>query len=66
MRQQMKADLMLVMVTGFWGISYLLMDLALEEMEPFGLNAFRFLGAFLLAALLLFHRVKIVKKTTMK
>lgn len=66
MRQQMKADLMLVMVTGFWGISYLLMDLALEEMEPFSLNAFRFLGAFLLAAVFFFPRVKNVNKTTLK
>ena len=31
MHTQLKADLMLVLVTFFWGISYLLTDLALTE-----------------------------------
>lgn len=55
MRTQLKADLMLVLVTFFWGLSYLLTDLALGELGVFTLNALRFLIAFA-AALLLFPR----------
>ncbi|MBQ6684476.1 MAG: DMT family transporter [Firmicutes bacterium] len=66
MSKQVKADLMLVLVTAFWGISYLLMDLALTEFGAFELNAFRFLGAFFLAAIAFFPRIKTVNKTTLK
>ncbi|MBQ8590826.1 MAG: DMT family transporter [Firmicutes bacterium] len=66
MTKQVKADLMLVLVTAFWGISYLLMDLALTEIGPFSLNAFRFLGAFFLAAIAFFPRVRGVNKATLK
>lgn len=54
MRTQVKADLMLVLVTFFWGISYLLTDLALGELGPFTLNALRFLIAFAAAGLFVF------------
>ena len=43
---------MLVLVTLCWGVSYYLMDLCLADMDPFTLNAHRFLGAFVIAALL--------------
>ena len=45
--KQMKADFMLILVTLCWGISYYLMDLCLADMDPFTLNAFRFLGGVL-------------------
>ena len=41
--------MMLVLVTLFWGVSYLLMDTALEDLEPFTLNFIRFFGAFVIA-----------------
>ena len=66
MSKQVKADLMLVLVTAFWGISYLLMDLALTEVGVFSLNAFRFLGAFFLAAMVFFPKVKNVNRITLK
>ena len=66
MSKQVKADLMLLLVTAFWGVSYLLMDLALEEVGPFSLNAFRFLGAFFVAAICFFPKVKNVNKETLK
>ena len=47
----------LVLVTMCWGISYFLMDLCLEEMDPFTLNAYRFLGAFVIAAIVSFPRL---------
>ena len=51
MTQQIKADLMLLLVTFAWGISYYLMDLSLEELGPFTLNAHRFLIAFVVAVI---------------
>ena len=66
MNKQLKADLMLVLVTLCWGISYYLMDLALTDMDPFTLNAHRFLGAFAVAGLLSYKKVKTVNRTTLK
>ena len=62
----MKADFMLILVTLCWGISYYLMDLCLADMDPFTLNAFRFLGAFLIAAVFSWNKIKTVNKTTLK
>lgn len=65
MKTQLKADLMLVLVTLGWGVSYYMMDLCLAEMDPFTLNAFRFLGAFLVAGILAFPKLKTVNRTTL-
>ena len=46
MNKQRKADLLLVLITAFWGMSYFLTDLCLSGMTPMGLNAFRFLIGF--------------------
>ena len=66
MTTQRKADMALVLVTMCWGISYFLMDLCLEEMDPFTLNAWRFLGAFAVAAVFSFPRIRNVNKVTLK
>lgn len=66
MSKQRKSDLALVLVTMCWGISYFLMDLCLEEMDPFMLNTYRFLGAFAVAAPLTFRRLRSVNRITMK
>lgn len=66
MRTQLKADMMLVLVTLCWGISYYLMDLCLLEMDTFNLNAFRFLGAFIVAVIVAFPKLRGVNKTTLK
>lgn len=66
MRTQLKADLMLVLVTLCWGISYYMIDICLVEMDTFNLNAFRFLGAFIIAAIFTFPKLKGVSKTTLK
>ena len=42
------------------------MDLSIEELDPFTLNAFRFLGAFAIAALVSFKKIRTVNKTTLK
>ena len=62
----MQADLMLILVTLCWGVSYYLMDLSLVDMDPFTLNAHRFLGAFFIAAAISWKKVKTVNKTTLK
>lgn len=66
MSKQVKADGILILVTLCWGVSYLLMDISLTELDPFTLNAFRFLGAFAIAAILSWKKLKTVNKTTLK
>ena len=66
MTNQMKADLMLLMVTLFWGVSYWLVNVSLAEVGPFTLNALRFLVAFFIAVIFAFPKLKTVDKTTMK
>lgn len=57
--------MMLVLVTLFWGVSYLLMDTALEDSEPFTLNFIRFFGAFVIAAAAFFPKIRNVNKITL-
>ena len=66
MRTQVKADMLLVLVTLCWGVSYYMIDLCLVEMDTFNLNAFRFLGAFIVAAVFTLPKLKTVNKTTLK
>lgn len=66
MKTQVKADLMLVLVTLCWGVSYYLMDVALSDLEPFTLNAYRFIGAFIVAGIFTYGRLKTVNRTTLK
>lgn len=65
-KKQMQADLMLILVTLCWGVSYYLMDICLADMDPFTLNSFRFLGAFAIAAIFSWNRIKKVNKETLK
>lgn len=57
---------MLVLVTLCWGVSYYLMDVSLTDMGPFTLNAYRFLGAFVIGGLLSLRKLKGVNKQTLK
>lgn len=65
MKTQLKADLMLVLVTLCWGVSYYLMDVSLADMGPFTLNAQRFIGAFLVAGIFSYKKLKSVNKVTL-
>ena len=65
-KKKMQADLMLIVVTLCWVVSYYLMDISLADMDPFTLNAHRFLGAFFIAAALTWKKVKNVNKITLK
>lgn len=57
---------MLLLVTLFWGISYWLIDISLAVVDPFTLNAYRFLIAFFIALIVAFPRLKNVNKITLK
>lgn len=61
---RIKADLMMVMVTMFWGASYLFMKMGLHSIQEFNLIALRFGIAFLIAVLVFYRRLlKIDGKT---
>ena len=66
MNQQRKADLLLVMVTAFWGASYFLTDLCLGHMPPLCLNAFRFLVAFAVLGAVYFRRLRHISRQTLR
>lgn len=66
MTKQLKADLMLLLVTLCWGVSYLLVDISLVDMGSFTLNANRFLIAFVVAVILAFPKLKNISKETLK
>lgn len=66
MTKQNKADMMLLLVTFAWGISYYLMDLSLQELGPFTLNALRFSIAFIVAFVFILPKIKTVSLETLK
>lgn len=66
MTKQMKADMMLLLVTLGWGVSYLMVDISLEDMGSFTLNANRFLIAFAVVAAFFHRKLKNVSKETLK
>lgn len=65
MSKQRRADLLLVMVTAFWGASYYLSDLCLEDLPPLNLTAFRFGSAFLLLGVIFWKKVIHVNRRTL-
>lgn len=66
MNKQIKADLMLLMITVFWGASYMLTKLGLGNLEPFNLTAIRFIIAFILSAAVFHKKVLSADKKTIK
>ncbi len=56
----------LVLVTMSWGMSNLLMTFCLEELGEMTLNAYRFLGAFILIGAVMFKRIRHVNRETIK
>lgn len=66
MSKQRKADLLLVMVTAFWGTSYYLTDLCLQDLPPMCLNAFRFLSAFLVLGIVFHKNLRSLNRVTLR
>lgn len=64
MRMQLKADLMLLMITFFWGASILLTKIGLNYVQEYNLISLRFTIAFLLSGIVFYkHLIKIDFKT---
>lgn len=64
MKIQLKADLMLLLVTFFWGASILLTKVGLNYMQEYNLIALRFIIAFLLSGIVFYkHLIKIDFRT---
>ncbi|TQR19420.1 DMT family transporter [Psychrobacillus vulpis] len=61
-----KADLLILLVTIFWGSSYLFMKMGLNSISEFNLIALRFGLAFILAAFIFFRRLLQVNLETLK
>jgi drug/metabolite transporter (DMT)-like permease len=57
MKKHVKADLMLIMITVFWGGSYILTKLGLDSLQPFNLIAIRFIIAFLISGIVFKNRI---------
>ncbi|UQZ89341.1 EamA family transporter [Deltaproteobacteria bacterium Smac51] len=66
MKAQLKADLMLLIVVFCWGFSFLMADIGVGDLGPFSLNAWRFLTAFFVAALISIRRLKKISRATLK
>ncbi len=64
--KQWKADLALILVTLFWGVSYYLVDLSLTELPEMTLNASRFVLAFVILAVIFRKRVFAASRATLK
>jgi drug/metabolite transporter (DMT)-like permease len=62
--KQLMADSMLLFVTLSWGVSYYMMDLCLQEMGTFTLNAYRFGFAFIVAYAFFNKKMRKISKYT--
>lgn len=60
------ADLLMLVVTLFWGASYLFMDMGLHSISEFNLIALRFGFAFIIVLPILFRRLRIIDLNTLK
>lgn len=66
MTKQRRADLLLILVTAFWGASYFLSDLCLTELPPLNLSALRFTMAFVLLGSVFWKNVAHISRATLK
>ena len=65
MSLQNKANLLMVIVTIFWGASYTFMMLGLESLEPYNIVALRCTTAFIIAGLIFYKKMKNVNRITL-
>ncbi|MED1721835.1 DMT family transporter [Brevibacillus parabrevis] len=65
MKPQVKADLAMLLVTLFWGSSYLFMQMGLKDLQTFNLIAIRFGIAFVLAAAIFHKRLRSTSRKTL-
>lgn len=63
-KKQIEADMMILLVTIAWGLSYILTDYSLKDLDTMTLNAHRFLIGGAVAAIFGIKRLKKVNKVT--
>ena len=66
LNKQRTADLLLVLITGFWGMSYFLTDLCMTGMTPMSLLAFRFVIGFGVLAIVFRKKMWPISRATLK
>lgn len=66
MTRQLRADLMLLMITVFWGASYMLTKMGLETLQPFNLTALRFVIAFAVSGAVFYKHILMADKKVVK
>lgn len=66
MNKQLQANFLIVLVALFWGSTYFLTKMAVQELEPFNLTALRFGTAFIITALFFFKRIRKADRTVIK
>lgn len=66
MRMSVKADIALTIATALWGISGLLIQVALLRIQEFNLIALRFIIAFIVSSVVFKHKVTSITKKTVK
>jgi drug/metabolite transporter (DMT)-like permease len=66
MTRQVRADLLLFMITVFWGASYVLTKVGLDTLQPFNLTALRFIIAFGVSAIIFGRHIKRTNAKTIK
>lgn len=66
MKTQLKADLALIVITLFWGVSNVLTKIGLGDISEFNLIALRFVIAFVVSAAVFWKRIKLVDVKTIR
>ena len=66
MTKQRRAELLLVLATAFWSISYYFSRVCLEELDALNLNAFRFLLAFAILGAVYCKHLRALNRETLK
>ena len=61
-----RAELLLVLATAFWSISYYFSRVCLEEMDVLTLNAFRFVSAFAILGMAYWRRLRDMNRRTLR
>lgn len=61
---QLKANILMVIVTMFWGLSYTFMVMGLETLEVFNTVALRSFIAFMIAGLIFYKKLRNIDKKT--
>lgn len=65
-KQEFIADMLLLLVTMFWGFSYIAIHTAIPETGTLGLNAYRFITAGAITALIFHKRLLKIDRETFK